>query len=170
MFDANDMDPEEVFKLITVMPRHKIRVMTYLEDDAGDRITLKELAVELVDFINKNMEDPEKNVINAQLFPLTAQFMGSLVPRFVGIQASTVLFGASSFRRALTMTALGTALLMQYIQQHGLKIVTETETVTDQEIESLMNVRTNSDKMINNLFNTFSSTEEDDEDEDDDEG
>lgn len=166
MSDFFDLDPEQAFRMITIMPKNRIKVLAYLEDQDGDRITFKEIADELVDFVEENMTDPTPNQINAQMFPLTTQFMSSVVPKFVGNNIAAFLFAAPQFAKALSMLSLSTALLMQYIQQHNLKIVTETETLTDEELQLFTSNQEKASKAFLDMFSGMQSDElEDEEDE-----
>jgi hypothetical protein len=130
--------PEEAFSMVTLMPKRKIKVSAYLEDQEGERVLLGDIAEDLVRYIKEHMTADESSPINSQFFPLINQFMISIVPRVVGLQVTEFMFTASALRSAMSMFGLSVALLMQYIQQHNLKIVTEEEAITEEELEDFM--------------------------------
>jgi hypothetical protein len=156
-----DLKPEDVFSLVTVMPKKKIKVTAYLEDSDGDRILVADIAENLVKYITEQMQLQESTPVNSQMFPLCASFMLSIVPRFVGIEASMFLFGGAMFREAMLHLTLASTLFMQYIEQHGLKVVTETTNLTDAEVEKY---HTNASDMDERFRKFFSSGDEDDND------
>jgi hypothetical protein len=162
----DEMKPEDVFSMVTILPKKKIKVTAYLEDQDGDRVLVSEVAENLVKYIDEHMEaDAAMSPVNSQLFPLCGSFMTSLVPRFVGMQAAYVLFQASIFRRALLMLSLGSTLFMQFIDQHKLKIVTETTELSDYEIESYLSRSKDFDEKINDAFNDMFTGREDTDEE-----
>lgn len=128
--------PEDIFSMVTIMPKKKIKVTAYLEDAEGDRILVSEIAESLVTFVNEQLKEQESTPVNSQLFPLCGQFMTSIVPRFVGLQIAGLMFEATAFRNALLTLSLSSTLFMQYIEQHKLKIVTEVTQLSDDEVNA----------------------------------
>lgn len=153
-----NLEPEEIFEMATVLPSKGIKVVAHLEDEEGEIITIKEISKELASFINDQMTTEEMTPINSQLFPVCGQFMTSLVPRLVGIQTSMVLFAAGSFRQALLDLSLGSLLLMQYIEQHKLKIVTETIPLSQYEMDEYFRRSEEADEMIKKVFQNILDT------------
>jgi hypothetical protein len=128
--------PEDIFSMVTIMPKKKIKVTAYLEDEEGDRILVSDIAESLVNYVNDQLREQESTPVNSQLFPLCGQFMTSIVPRFVGLQISSLMFEATAFRQALLTLSLSSTLFMQYIEQHKLKIVTEVTQLSDDEVNA----------------------------------
>lgn len=133
-----DLKPEDVFSMVTIMPKRKIKVIAHLEDTEGEQILVADLAENLTKYINEQMQLQESTPVNSQLFPMAGQFMTSIVPRFVGLQVGSIMFEASGFRHALLTFGLASMLFMQYVQQHGLKIVTTTIDLSDEEVEAYL--------------------------------
>lgn len=132
------MDPEAAFSMVTLMPKKKLKISAFLEDDDGDRISLSDLAEDVVRYIEENMGDEESSMINSQFFPLINKFMTLVVPRATDLRVAEFMFTAGALRHALSYFGMAVALMMQYISQHNLKIVTEEETITDQELEDYL--------------------------------
>ena len=129
------LDPEEVFSMVTIFPKRGIKVVAHLEDKEGNKIYLKDIAQKLTTYINTQLESNENNPVNTQLFPLINQMMIQTVPRFIGLNASAMLFTSRSPRYALSTFGLQIALLIRYISQHELKIVTEEVSISKYEVE-----------------------------------
>lgn len=144
--------PEDVFSMVTIMPKKKIRVTAYLEDEEGDRILVSDIAESLVSFVNEQLMSEDSTPVNSQLFPLCAQFMTSLVPRFIGMQIAGLMFEATAFRQALLTLSLSSTLFMQYIEQHKLKIVTEVTELSDEEIAACISRSEEYDRRLREAF------------------
>ena len=143
-----DLKPEDIFSMVTIMPKKKIKVTAYLEDKDGERILISEIAEQLVKYLQDQMTTEEPTAINSQMFPLCGQFMMSIVPRFVGMDLAHLMFQAGGFRQALLTLSLSSTLFMQYIQQHELKVVTETTALSDDEVENYLSKSREFDERI----------------------
>ncbi len=144
--------PEQVFNMTTIVPKRRIRVTAHLEDKDGEKVLISEIAENLVKYVNDNMKELDNNPVNAQMFPLCASFMTSIVPRFVGLKQAYILFEARSFREALLSLSLSSVLFMQYIEQHGLKIVTETTEISQEEVEEYLRRSDEADQRLQDTF------------------
>lgn len=145
-FDADDLaeyfgdqegTPEDIFSLVTAIPKRKIKVKAHLQDADGDKIETAKIATELVDFVNREMSKPENNNINTQVFPLITQLMVSYIPRVVGLDYAKVVFAAPALRNTFIHMGMASFLMLQYIKQNNLKIVTIEEEITEQELERM---------------------------------
>lgn len=128
-------DPEDVFTLVTIMPERRIKVTAYLEDKDGNRVSLKDMGVQVLDYINRHLKDRSATPVNSQIFPLISQFMVSIVPRATDFPVADFMFTAPALREGLIKFGFSTFLLAQYLQQHKLKIVTEEEELSEEQIE-----------------------------------
>jgi hypothetical protein len=146
--------------MVTIMPKKKIKVTAYLEDKEGERILVAEIAENLVKFVQEQMTQEEATPVNSQMFPLCGQFMMSIVPRFVGMDLAHLMFQAGGFRQALLTLSLSSTLFMQYIQQHELKVITETTDLSDEEVDNYMEKSREFDERIKTaLHNAFDGDE-----------
>lgn len=130
-----EYDPEDVFSLVTIMPERRIKVTAYLEDKDGNRVSLKDMGVQVLDYIHKHLKNRDATAVNSQIFPLVSQFMVSIVPRATGFSVADFMFTAPALREGLTKFGLSAFFLSQYIQQHKLKIVTEEEELSEEQIQ-----------------------------------
>lgn len=157
--------PEDIFSMVTIMPKKKIKVTAYLEDKDGEKLLTSEVAENLVEYVVDQMHNDSNTPVNSQLFPLCGQFMTSIVPRFVGLDTASILFQASGFRDALLYLSLSSVLFMQYIEQHGLKIVTEVTTLSDEEVTAYVNRSQEADERMRRAFEYAFHDEENEDDE-----
>jgi hypothetical protein len=125
------------FKMVTFMPKRKVKITTYLEDSDGDRVELGDLAEDVLRFIEEQMLDEDgHNMVGNQLFPIINDFMSWVIPRTTNIVAAEFMMTAGAIRAAMSTYGMAVALLMQYVAQHNLKMVTEEEPLTQEEIDS----------------------------------
>jgi hypothetical protein len=135
MNDYEDMKPEDVFQMITCMPNRGIKVTAHLEDESGDKVTIAEISESLVAYIGDQLNLDEHTAVNSEIFPLAATLATSVVPRFTGIPLAAIFFKYPAFRNALVTLSLSSILFWQYVQEHKLKIVTETLPLSPEDIE-----------------------------------
>jgi hypothetical protein len=146
--EQEGLTPETAFSMVTLMPKRKLKITAYLEDEEGEKVSLADLAQDVVRYIEEHMTDSESTAINSQFFPLINQFMTSVVPRATDLRVAEFMFTAGAIRHALSYFGLAVALLMQYISQHNLKIVTEEEAVTDEEMEDYLERSRNAERAL----------------------
>lgn len=150
--EEDELAPEDVFQMVTIMPKRKIKMTAHLEDKDGQKITLATIATNLKNYIDGHMENVEDTPVNTQLFPLINQMMVSAIPRHVGLQLSSFLFAARGSRQAISVFGLQIALLMRYIQQHELKIVTEQVKISDKELEDYLSKEAEANSRLRNAI------------------
>lgn len=144
--------PEDYFSMVTVMPKKKIKVVAYLEDEDGDRVTIADIAENLVEFITSHMTNEESTDINSQIMPLCGSFITSIIPRFVGFRPASFMFSASIFKDALLYLSMSSVLFIQYIEQNKLKIVTETFALSQEEIDIFLKKGAESEAKLQDIF------------------
>lgn len=137
-FEDDELEPEEYFEMITIMPKRKVKMVAHLEDQDGSKILLSTIAEKMKDHINKHMKSSENSPINSQLFPLINQMMISAVPRHVNISTAAFLFTARESRYALSMFGLQIALLMRYIDQNKLKVVCTEHKISQEQVDEYL--------------------------------
>lgn len=149
---SQERKPEDIFSMVTIMPKRKIKVVAHLEDKDGEAVLVSDIAENLVEFINSEMKTIESTPVNSQMFPMAASFMVSIVPRFIGIPVAGLMFEANAFRHGVLTFGLASMLLMQYIQQHELKIVTTTTELSDEEVDAYVERGREADRKLKEAF------------------
>lgn len=135
--DPDMMTPEDVFKMVLLNKRNKTRVSVSLEDKDGDPIELSDMMEELVNFLKDKMDDEEGNQVVEQIMPLMSQALVSGLGRLVGNQATAFLIANPDVRMALIYMMMISFILYKTVQVKGLKVITQIEPVTGEEIEEI---------------------------------
>ena len=141
MDGEQEITPEEAFSMVTIIPKKKVKLTAYLEDKDGERILLATVATNLNKYIRKHLKSKENTPVNSQLLPLINQYMVSSIGRHIGLRSAGLLLSAEMPKYAISTFGLDVALLMRYIQQHSLKIITEETPVTQIEIDKYLSMQ-----------------------------
>ena len=144
----NDMNPEDIFKMVAVLPKKGVKVIAHLEDEEGEKITVNQICKALTEYVTTNLKDDEDNIINTQLFPLSSDLICNIVPRFAGVEVAAFLMSTTMFRQALITLCLSSILFNQYITQNKLKIVSTSIDISAEEIESFKQHSFEADRKI----------------------
>lgn len=160
--EGQGTSPEDIFKVVTVMPERKLKITCYLVDKDGDRVEIADIADDLVKYIHEKMSVQENNDVNTQVFPLIGQLMASYTPRAVGMKPAAFLLAAPSIRNALIDLGMASFLMLQYIKQMGLKIVTNEEEISDQEMALYFKNGEKAEDFLKKSFDGFLKDDKDD--------
>lgn len=159
----NDIDPEEIFKMVSVLPKKGVKVEAHLEDEDGEKITIGQICKELTEYVTENLKDEEDNPINTQLFPLSTNLIVNIVPRFTGVEVAAFLMSTTLFRSALSTLSLSSFLFNQYIVQHKLKIVSVSTPMDPTELAKFSSESAAADKKLIEFITGETSYEDPDE-------
>jgi len=133
---SSDIEPEDVFDMVLINKVKKTRVTIELEDEDGDTVPLKDVIQQLLGYIKDQMEDGD-NQFSDQIMPLMAHSVVSGLGRILGIRTTAFYLANDVTKSSLIhMMCLG-LLLLKFVQQKNLTIVTHEQSVTDEEIEEL---------------------------------
>jgi hypothetical protein len=139
MHEGSDdaLEPEDVFKLVTINRIRKKRTIVHLQDEAGDRVELKDVVKELLVYIKDKMEDEDGNQFTEQIMPLMSQAVVSGLGRMIGLHATAFHLSQQVTRASIIHMMCVALLMLKFVQQKELTIVTFEEDVTDEEIEEI---------------------------------
>ena len=138
------MEHDDLFALIMIDKRRKIKVIVELQDSEGDVVSIPETLEQLTDYMKDQMEydaDASADDIGAipkQILPLMGQSVGHILPALIGEAQALILLSSEVSRHALTSSMTLAFLMLKFIQQHDLKIFTTEESISDEEIEELI--------------------------------
>jgi len=135
--DPDALTPEDMFSMVLLNKRDKTKVSVELEDEDGDPIDLADMMEELVNYIKDKLDDEDGNQIVDQVMPLMSQALISGLGRLTGIQATAFFIANPNTRMALIYMMMVSFVLYKMVQVKGLKVITTTEDVTDDEIEEI---------------------------------
>lgn len=131
------VEPEDLFSMVMINKKRKVKTTVELRDADGDTIELKDVIQQLLQYSRDKMEDKSGNQFNEQIMPLMAQSVVSGLGRMIGIRATAFHLSNELTRAAFVqMMAIG-LLILKFIQKEELKIYTYEEPVTDEEIEDI---------------------------------
>jgi len=135
--DPDDLQPEDVFKLVMINRITKKRVHIKLIDDEDDEVDLTETIAQLINYIKDKYQDPDGSTFTEQILPLMSQSIVSGLARMIGLQSTAFYLSNETTRMAMVnMMAVG-LLLLKFVQENNLTINTFEEDVSDEEIEDL---------------------------------
>ena len=134
---GEELDPEDVFKTVMINKIKKTRVRVELEDKEGDTIPLRDVIQQLLGYIKDQTADNAENQFSEQIMPLMAHSVVSGLGRMIGIRATAFYLANDTTKMSLIyMMCLG-LLLLKFVQQKDLTIVTHEEDISDEEIEEI---------------------------------
>ena len=135
--DTDDLDPEDLFSMVTINRVRKKKVRVELEDETGDTVQLKDVITELLAYIKDKMEDEEGNQFTEQILPLMAQSVVSGLGRMIGIRPTAFYLSQPVARTAIINMMAVALYLLKFVQQKNLVINTFEEDVSEEEIDEL---------------------------------
>ncbi len=130
---------DNVSSLAMVDARRKKRVSVRLVDKDGDDVSLKDIMDNLTGYLGDQLKQHEgTNATLTEIYPLMAQAMALSLPDAFGGDryAAALLMSQETLRYAFMHQMTLGFYLLKFIQKNELKIITEEEDMTDEEIES----------------------------------
>jgi len=109
----------------------------WIEDKDGDTVELTDIICELLDYMNDKMNPEERNTFQDQIMPLISQSVVSVLSRMIGIEATAFHLAVDTTREAFIYSMCISFLLLKYVQKHDLKIFTEEEDISSEEIKEI---------------------------------
>ncbi len=152
-FDLDRPDFEEMFRLITVDRKRKKKIRVTLIDEDGDEVPIKSVSKQLMEYvtdqfkISKDLDpdddddvDTKASKIVNQILPLVSQSMVAALPGLMGQRHAYLTLAMENTRHSTIMMMMLAICLYKFIKQKGLKIVTEEEDVTQEELDKMMKI------------------------------
>lgn len=133
----NNLTAEEVFRLIAIDRKRKVKTSVELKDSEEDEIPIKEVVEELVQYINDKLADDEANICKTQILPLMVQAATIGLAKYLDKQSAAFLLADPVMRDSLIQMMGLSFYLLKWMQQKRIKIYTLEEQVTEEEIASL---------------------------------
>ena len=135
----------DALSLVTVDQQRGKRITVFLKMENGDTITLKEITTKLTQYLNDQVRDKKStlagtNPIINQIMPLIAQASGVCIPSVTDEGTALALLCVEQFRWSIVMMGMLGFSLMKFINDQNLKIITEEEDLTLDEIEEFKRI------------------------------
>jgi len=135
--DPDELQPEDVFKMVMINRIKKVKVKIKLVDEDGDEVDLPDTIAQLLNYVKDQLQDEEGNQFSEQILPLMSQSVVSGLGRILGIRGTAFHLANEATRVAIIhMMAIG-LLLLKFVQENNLTIHTFEEEVSDDEIEEI---------------------------------
>ncbi len=131
------LTPEDVFSLVMINKKRKVKTKIELRDEQGEIILLHEVVKDLLEYMRGKLESEEESQIADQIFPMMGQVLVSGLGRLIGIE-TTGFFLASDLARTSFMHMMCVSfLILKYVQEKKLTIYAVETPVSDDEVESV---------------------------------
>jgi hypothetical protein len=136
--DPSQLTPEDVFSMVMFNRKRMTKVNVELQDKDGNVIALHEVIEDLLKYINRKLEDAENtNQFADQIYPLMSKILSSGLARLIGIYQTGFYLTQDETRYGFINMMSVSFLLLKYIQQKNLKIITNEEKVTQAELDEI---------------------------------
>lgn len=145
-FDLDQPDFDEMFRLVTIDKNRKKKIRVTLVDKDGDEVPVKTLSKQLVSYIadqfklNKDFdedEDTKPNYMINKIMPLVSQSLVAGLPELMGERHAYLTMAITTTRHSTIMMMMLAISMFKFIKDRDLKIKTEEEDVSDEEIEKM---------------------------------
>jgi len=135
--DPEQLQPEDVFKMVMLNRQKNTRIEVEIQDDEGDKVNLPELITQILGYVKDRLEDNNGNEIVDQLMPLVSQSLVSGLGRMMGMQNTAFLLTNEVTRVSLVNMMVVALLLLKFVQENNLTIFTHEQEMTPEEMEEL---------------------------------
>ena len=132
--NQEEIAPEDILQMVMINRNKKTKVSISLEDDEGDEVDLVDTISGLIKYVEDKLKDKDENQFVEQILPLMSQSVVTGLSRMIGTEATAFHLTNPITRTAIiNMMAVG-FLLLKFVQENSLSVVTHEEPVSDEEI------------------------------------
>ena len=142
------MQSDNLFQIVMVDKIRKTKIITTLKDKDGNEVQLKEMVEGLTDWVYKNIVSKEENNCQKQIFPLMGNAATVAMTKLYGQSISTYFLTSNYIRYALFYAMTIGFYLSTWFQKKGIKVHTQEESLTEQDIESYERINQLSESSI----------------------
>jgi len=114
------------------------RVSVSIQDKEGNKFQVAEIVGNLVNYIRKEIEKEKSAVVN-QVYPIMTQMMYPILLSIGNEAYANLLLNGELIKNTILDSMTVSFLLLKYLQQKELLIVTTTEKLMDSEIQIIKN-------------------------------
>lgn len=150
------MKVEDFFNIVTIDKKRKKRITIRLEDADGDEVPIKEAVEKLTDYVIEkasNQDDDDNNHVINKLAPLVGHALVCGLPKVIGDNLTIMMLSMEHYRHSMSMMMLLSFVLIKWVQDKKLKIVTMEEDISDEDLEKQEKIhKANSAAMISAML------------------
>lgn len=133
----NEMSPEEVFSLVMINKKRMVRTKIELRDEQGEVIPLHEVVADLLAYMKGKLEEGAESQLADQIYPMMGQVLVSGLGRLVGISMTGFYLSSDVARMSFMHMMSVSFLMLKYVQEKKLTIISVEEPVTEEEVQSV---------------------------------
>lgn len=131
------VSPEKVFSLNLIDLKRGVRVKVELQDENNEVFPLYQIAEELIKYIDNEVTRDE-SILVKQIYPLMSQLLISGLGRLFGIEATGYMLNNELIKTSLIEMMSLSFILLKYMQQKKLTMVTTTEPISEGDKQMLI--------------------------------
>lgn len=137
-----DSDSDELFSNVsTIDIKRKKKITIKLQDKEGGDLELKEVVDDINRYITDQLKRDEDNKLRDEVFPLVTQVCMSGLTYAMGSTAGGAFVASQELLRSGTSHLMMLSFyFLKFLQKHEIKVLTEEEDVTDEEIEKMIRI------------------------------
>ncbi len=141
-FDDDMDDSYKYQQLAELSMIDKIRmkkIYTRLENEDGEDVPVKDVLKQLTGWIMDQLQDKEPNTTVTKVYPLLCQSMAGSLQDIVGDKYNAMLILAQDVTRQAFINEMTLGFyLSRFMEKNGLKIVTEEEDLSQEELDRIL--------------------------------
>jgi len=135
MFEDPGATADELFRIVMIDRKRKVRMSIQLRDEDGDEIPVRETIEKLTEFIGDKLKEEEGNVCKQQIMPLMSQAVVGGMIKLMGQGFATYMLSQQHIRVGLIHMMTVSFYLVKWLQAKNIKIHTTEEPVTQSDID-----------------------------------
>lgn len=157
--EGNHLTPEDIFSMVLLNRKRMVRVNIELRDKEGNKLDLATDVIEdLLKYIDRKLNDDERNQFADQIFPLMGKILASGLARLLGVYKTGFYLTNDDTRYSFINMMSLSFLLLKYIQQKELSIHTVEEPITEEELNNIENrAKENAEMVASSIMSTTSN-------------
>jgi len=125
---------DDLYRLVTIDKDKKVKITISLKDANGGDISIKETIRSLTEWVDDKLKSTESSSCRHQIYPLMAQSMAEGMIKLLGINTASLMLSSESIRYSIIHMMTVGFYLLKFIQRKNIKVFTNEEPLTDQDI------------------------------------
>lgn len=146
--EAPTASVDELFRIITIDRKRKVKMTVQLRDAAGDEVPIRETIEKLTEYVGDKMKEDGHNTCKQQIMPMMAQAVVGGLVKLMNEGPATYMLSQEHIRFSLVHMMIVSFYMFKWIQKKQIKIHTTEEDITDEDIAMYDRVSTASDVSV----------------------
>lgn len=129
------LNQSDIFRIVAIDKVRKKEILIELRDKNDGLVSIKDTVKKLTTYVEDKMADEAPSNITQQIYPLMAQCSPQVLLQLLGDRMSMLLFSNDFTRKSFIHMMVVGFLLLKFVQQNNLKVVTIEKDVSDEVIK-----------------------------------